>query len=52
MFVIFAGMGLPALPWDLFNEWYFRPQPMDVTKYAAEKKKLVKISMLDKLVRI
>lgn len=40
LFVIFAGMGLPALPWDLFNEWRFRPKPIDLKKYAEEKKKI------------
>merc|ERR1712176_819518 len=38
LFVVFAGMGLPALPWDLFNEWRFRPKPIDLSKYAEEKK--------------
>mmetsp|Transcript_24368 Transcript_24368/g.39232 ORF Transcript_24368/g.39232 Transcript_24368/m.39232 type:complete len:534 (+) Transcript_24368:160-1761(+) len=42
LFVLFAGMGLPALPWDLFNEWRFRPKPMDLSKYATEKKSLGK----------
>merc|ERR550539_2185221 len=32
--VAFAGMGLRALPWDLFNEWRFRPKPIDLTKFA------------------
>ena len=50
MFVIFVGMGLPALPWDLFNEWRFRPQPMSITKYAEEKKKIGKrAAMLKKV---
>jgi len=40
LFVIFAGMGLPALPWDLFNEWRFRPKPLDLSKYAEEKRKI------------
>ena len=30
LFVVFAGMGLPALSCDLFNEWRFRPKPIDV----------------------
>eukprot|EP01083_Nonionella_stella_P244272 850365_1 len=46
LFVIFAGMGLPALPWDLFNEWRFRPKPIDLTKYAEEKKKIGERAML------
>eukprot|EP01083_Nonionella_stella_P208193 755726_1 len=40
LFVVFAGMGLPALPWDLFNDWRFRPKPMDLSKYAEEKRKI------------
>jgi len=40
LFVIFAGMGLPALPWDWFNEWRFRPKPIDLSKYAEEKRKI------------
>lgn len=40
LFVVFAGMGLPALPWDLFNEWRFRPKPIDLTKFAEEKRKI------------
>lgn len=40
VFVIFAGMGLIALPYDLFNEFRFRPKPIDINKYAQEKKKI------------
>jgi len=46
LFVVFAGMGLPALPWDLFNEWRFRPKPIDLSKYAEEKKKIGERAML------
>jgi len=42
LFVLFGGMGLVALPWDLFNEWKYRPQPIPISQYAEEKVKLGK----------
>jgi len=46
LFVLFAGTGLPALPWDLFNEWKYRPKPIPVSTYAEEKVKLHKRATL------
>jgi len=40
LFVAFAGTGLIALPWDLFNDWKYRPKPIKLDKYAEEKRKL------------
>jgi len=40
LFVAFAGTGLIALPWDLFNDWKYRPKPIKLDKYAEEKRKI------------
>ena len=40
LFTIYCGNGLVALPWDLFNEWHFRPTPIELGQYAEEKKRI------------
>ena len=42
LFIIFAGTGLIALPYDLFNDWKYRPKPISLQVYASEKAKLRK----------
>ncbi|ETO32105.1 LMBR1-like conserved region-containing protein [Reticulomyxa filosa] len=40
LFCVFAGIGLVALPIDLFNSWKHRPKPIPLDKYAEEKRKI------------
>jgi len=40
LFIVFAGVGLPALPFDLYNDWRYRPKPIQLDVYAKEKKNL------------
>jgi len=40
LFIIFAGVGLPALPFDLYNDWRYRPKPIPLDVYATEKRKI------------
>jgi len=40
LFCVFAGIGLVALPIDLYNSWKHRPKPIPLDKYAEEKRKI------------
>lgn len=37
LFVLFAGVGLVALPMDLLTEYATRPQPIDLEEYAKQR---------------
>lgn len=40
LFVLFGGIGLAALPIDLFYGWKNRPRPISFVKYSQEKLKI------------
>lgn len=44
-FILFAGVGLVALPWDMFVDYTYRPKPIDETNFADRKQLLLLYSL-------
>jgi LMBR1 domain-containing protein 1 len=40
-FVVFAGVGFTAMPWDLILDYYYRPKPIDEGNFNERTKLLL-----------